>query len=241
MFQTHVNQQPALGVEGDFAGNNPRASALPPVGGAFKVAAAQTVRVGYFAWGANDGLVYSSLAAAAAVGGAQIGFVARPPNEPSALITAFLGESVMTLQAGTPCTLMRAGDYYVQLPGADPGEAVFAVEATGAPSLVDDASTIATGFTAVSQAKVNAVTAATTTIAVDTGIMTIATVASGVVEVGQRVTGTGVPVNTYITAQLSGAVGGAGDYQTNSLNRAAVAAFTATMIQGGLAKMTTWT
>jgi len=40
-----------------------------------------------------------------------------------------------------------------------------------------------------------------------------------------------------VTAQLTGAAGGAGTYQTSSVHRAAVAAFTATLVQGGLAKI----
>jgi hypothetical protein len=70
--------------------------------------------------------------------------------------------------------------------------------------------------------------------------MTVAVVASGVFEVGQRVTGTGVPSGVFITAQLTGVAGGAGTYQTNSYNRAAVAAFTATAVQGNLAKITSY-
>lgn len=236
-FQTYVKSQPAPAVEGDFASTNPRSSVVPSVAGAWKVAPGQSVRVGYFAWGDSaTGLVYSSLAAAGT--DPVIGFVARQPNEPSALITAFLGESIMTLQAGMPCTLLQTGDYWAALIGAAANDAVFAVEATGAPSLVDDATTIATGFVAGSAAPVNGVTAATTTIAAQTGIMTVVTQASGVNEVGQRVTGAGVAANTYITAQLTGTPGGAGTYQTNSINRAAVAAFTATMVQGTLAKIT---
>lgn len=235
-FQKHVNQQPAPAVEGDFASTNPLASIVQTVAGGYKVAAGQSVRVGYFAWAGADGLIYSSAAAAGA--GAQVGFVGRQANEPSALITAFLGESIMTLQAGTPCTLFDMGDFWASVQGGAAGDAVFAVNTTGAPSLVDDATTDPTGFTLMSPAKVNAVTANTTTIAANTGIMTIATVSSGVVEAGQRVTGTGVPAETYIEAQLTGTVGGAGTYQTNSRNRAAVAAFAATMIQGGLAKIT---
>lgn len=235
-FQRSVKSDPAPGVAGDFASNNPRSSVVPPVSGAYVVGDA-SVRVGYFAWGANDGKVYSSLTAATTAGNPVLGFVARQPNIPAALITTFLGESVMTLQVGQPVTLMSAGDYWADLPGADPGEGVFALATTGAPSLVDDATTEPTGFAAASQAKVNAVTAATTTIAVNTGIMTVATVSSGVIEAGQRVTGTGVPAETYITAQLTGTSGGAGTYQTNSYNRAAVAAFAATMVQGTLCKI----
>lgn len=235
-FQRVVNREPAPAVAGDFASNNPRTSLVPPVDSGF-VAGDANVRVGYFAWGANDGKVYSSLAAAAAVGGAQIGFVGRQPNEPSALITTFLAESIMTLQIGLPVTLQSSGDYWIDLPAVDPNDAIFALATTGAPSLVDDATTEPTGFTGASQSKVNAVTAATTTIAANTGVMTIATVSSGVVEAGQRVTGTGVPFGTFIQYQISGTPGGAGDYQTNSLQRAAVAAFAATMVQGTLAKI----
>jgi len=235
-FQRVINREPSPAVAGDFASNNPRTSLVPPVESGF-VAGDANVRIGYFAWGANDGKVYSSLAAATSAGGPHIGFVARQPNEPSALITTFLAESVMTLQIGLPVTLQSSGDYYIDLPAVDPADAVFALATTGAPSLVDDASTEPTGFTGASQSKVNAVTAATTTIAVNTGVMTIATVASGVVEAGQRVTGTGVPAQTYIEYQISGTPGGAGDYQTNSRNRAVVAAFTATMVQGTLAKI----
>jgi hypothetical protein len=234
-FQRVINQQPALAVAGDFASNNPMSSVLPPVDTGFVVAAAQAVTVGYFAWGGVDGKVYSSAAAAGA--GAKIGFVARQPNEPSALITTFLGESVMTLQAGMPCTLMAGGDFWIDLAAVDPADVIFAVNTTGAPSLVDDATTDPTGFTGSSVSKVNAVSDAATTIAVTTGIMTVAVVASGVLEAGQRVTGTGVPFGTYIERQLTGAAGAAGTYQTNSRNRAAVAAFTATMVQGTLAIM----
>lgn len=238
-FQKTVLQQLAPAVEGDFASTNPRSAIPPVVGAAWKVAAGQSVRVGFFAWGGADGLVYSSQAAAAAVtpgGTPVIGFVARLPNEPSVLITTFLAESGMLLNVGMPCTLQSNGDYWAALIGAAFGSVVFAVNTTGAPSLIDDATTDPTGFVANSAAPVNAVTAATTTIAAQTGIMTIATVSSGVVVVGQRVTGTGVAANTYITAQISG-TGGAGTYQTNSVNRAAVAAFAATMIQGNLAKI----
>ncbi len=233
-FQKIVNQQPAPAVAGDFASNNPRTSLVPAVEAGL-VAGDANVRVGYFAWAANDGKVYSSLAAATTAGGPTIGFVGRQPNIPSALITTFLAESIMTLQVGMPVTLQTSGDYWVDLAAIDPGDAIFALATTGAPSLVDDSTTEPTGFAGASQSKVNAVTAATTTIAVTTGIMTIATMASGVVEAGQRVTGTGVPAGTKILYQISGTVGGAGAYQTNSYNRAAVAAFTATMIQGDLA------
>lgn len=235
-FQRVINQQPAPAVQGDFASNNPFASILSPVEQGLQVAAGQAVTVGYFAWAGVDGKVYSS--AAAAGEGAVLGFVGRQANIPASLITEFLGESRLTLLAGMGCTLFSAGDFWTTLKGADPGDVIYAVAATGAPTL-DDASAANpdTGFVAASQSKVDAVTANTTTIAANTGIMTIATLASGVVEAGQKVTGTGVPAETYIVRQLTGSAGAAGTYQTNSYNRAAVSAFTATMTQGSLIKI----
>lgn len=235
-FQRVINQQPAVAVDGDFASNNPMASVLSPVEAGLVVAAAQLVTVGYFAWAGVDGKVYSSAAAAGA--GAVLGFVGRQANIPSVLITEFLGEARMTLIAGMPCTLFSAGDFWTTLKGADPGDAIYAVATTGQPTL-DDASAANpdTGYVAASAAAADAVTANTTTIAVTTGIMTVATMVSGTIVAGQKVTGTGVPVETYIERQIGGTPGGAGTYQTNSRNRAAVTAFAATMTQGGRIKI----
>lgn len=237
-FQRTVKNQPAPAVEGDFASNNPIASLVPPIEGAYTVGDAN-VRIGYFAWGANDGKVYSSLAGATAAGGPIIGFVARQPNIPAAMITAFLGESIMTLQVGREVTLMSAGDYYANLPGATPGAGVFALATTGAPSLIDDATTEPTGFASLNTTLVDVVTAATSTIAVNTGILTVVTVSSGGnnIQAGDKVTGAGVPDETYVVRQLTGTAGGAGTYQTNSVNRAAVAAAAFTFHQGTLAKI----
>lgn len=238
MFQAVINSQPALGVAGDFASTNPRSSFVPGVGGAYKVAAGQTVRIGYFAFGnPNTGLVYSTLAGAGGAAVAVIGLVGRQANEPSVGITTFLAETSMILNDGREVTLMRSGDYYIDLPAVAAGVSIFALATTGAPSLVDDATTEPTGFVAASTSKANAVSDATATIAVTTGILTLSAPASGVYEANQRVTGTGVPAYTYIERQLTGGAGGAGTYQTNSRNRAAVAAFTATLIQGGLVKI----
>lgn len=234
-FQRVINQQPAPAVAGDFASNNPRTSVVPPVESGFVVAAAQAVTCGFFAWGGSDGKVYSS-AAGVPAGGSSLGFVGRQANIPSVLITAFLAEAKMTLNDGMPATLLNGGEYWAALQGGAIGDPVYAVAATGAPSLSAAAGANPdTGFKLASTAPVDAVSNAATTIAAVTGIMTVAVVASGVLAVGQRVTGVGVPDQTYITKQLTGAAGAAGTYQTSSLGRAAVAAFTATMVQGNLA------
>lgn len=241
-FQKVVYQNPAPGVEGDWAGNNPRASLPPVVPGAYKVAAGQTVRVGYFGFAGLDGLVYSSLAAATAVGLAGIGFVQRSSNEPSALITAFLGESVMTLEKGLPCTLITAGDVYANFPaGVLPNLPVYALAATGQPTTTAAGNTQST-FKTASVARAPAVTDATTTIDAETGLLTVGAMAGGSppIQINDRVTGTGVPAFTFVTSQVSGTPGGAGVYMTNLRNQPAVAAFTATMVQGTLAKLTSF-
>ena len=53
-FQTRVNLYNPLGVEGDFASANPRATALTPEGGAL-IAGSSGVTIGKFAWIEVDG------------------------------------------------------------------------------------------------------------------------------------------------------------------------------------------
>lgn len=235
-FQRVINREPAYGVAGDFASNNPRSSIVPPVNSGFVAAPAQSINLGYFAWGAGTGLVYSSLGGAGA--NPSLGLVGRPANEPADVITAYLADSSMLVNDGQSLTLFNSGDYWVTLPGATVGATVYADATTGAPTLTDNSGANPdTGFKCASAAPVNAVTNAATTIAVGTGIMTVAVVASGVITEGQFVTGTGVPFGVKILSQLSGGAGGAGTYQTDNYNRAAVAATTITMTAGTVAKI----
>lgn len=69
------------------------------------------------------------------------------------------------------------------------------------------------------------VASATGVIAVTTGILTISSHVSGTWEVGQIITGTGVPANTYITALIGGS-GGNGTYQTNIITAVSSTAMT---------------
>lgn len=93
-----------------------------------------------------------------------------------------------------------------------------------------------TGFLWASDTTVDAVTTASAAIAAGTGVLTIGAMASGTVEVGQNISGTGVPNNLFIVSQLTGTPGGAGTYQLNYIGPA-VATFTATLSQGKLAKI----
>ena len=96
-----------------------------------------------------------------------------------------------------------------------------------------------TVFTVASTAAAN-VTTATSSIAV-TGILTTGGATSGgAIQVGDLVSGTGVPANTFITAQLTGTTGaGSGaTYQTTAA--AVVTSATFTYSQGQLGKITSW-
>ena len=105
MFQTSVNVQPAIGVAGDFASANPRATVLAGPGAL--VAGAGGVTVGCFAWAANG--VVSSTGA-----GPVTGFVHR---EQQALITSYLQEASNAIPQGFPVTLHSAGDFLVKNTG----------------------------------------------------------------------------------------------------------------------------
>lgn len=72
-----------------------------------------------------------------------------------------------------------------------------------------------------------------------TGVLTVSAVASGALDAGQRVTGTGVPNGTKIVGQLTGGAGGTGTYRVNTgglvlTGRAMVGS------NGHLAKISTW-
>jgi hypothetical protein len=242
-FQSFVTQQLPPAQPGDFASMNPRSVALTAIAGGlpgtpgFRVAASQSVTVGYFAWGAPaTGLTYSSAAGAGA--GAVIGFIAQ---EQQTVITAFLGQDRMTIEAGFPVTLFTRGDFWANVAGLPvvAGAAIFAVNTTGQPSTVDDSTTDPTGYVAATSAIAD-VTTATSTIAADTGVLTTGGAASANnIQVGMTVTGTGIPANTFILAQLSGTAGaGSGaTYQTN-YQGPAVASATFTYSQGNLVKIT---
>lgn len=245
-FQTFVTQQQPIGQPGDIASQNPRAVAitsqnrngLPQTPGA-RVAASQSVTVGYFAWlNPSTGLVYSSEAAAGA--GSVIGFVGG--DQLQTVITEFLGQRRMTIEAGFPVTLFTAGDFRAEIAGLPvaPGDPIYAVLTTGEPTTDDDSgNTAPTGYVAATAVPA-APTSATSTIAAGTGILTMGGAPSAAIVVpGMNVSGTGVPANVFIVAQLTGTAGGSAGatFQTN-YQGPAVTSTTFTYSQGTLATIT---
>lgn len=206
-FQTRVNRYLPLGVEGDFASANPRASVLTSEGGL--IAGPAGVTVGRFAWIMADGKTVTNFAQGARK---PDGFVRRSID---ALITQYLGEFSNLIPGGFPVTLFDAGDFLVKVRGAQSAVngAVFASYADGtavagaAPAGTTGTGSIGATFTATATGNQLAVTAVT-----------------GVLSIGDTISGTGVPAGTTIIA--GPAAGGAGTYTTSVVTTAAAATVT---------------
>lgn len=206
-FQTRVNRYLPLGVEGDFASANPRASVLTSEGGL--IAGPAGVTVGRFAWVMADGKTVTNFAQGARK---PDGFVRRSID---ALITQYLGEFSNLIPGGFPVTLFDAGDFLVKVRGAQSAVngAVYASYADGtavagaAPAGTTGTGSIGATFTATATGNQLAVTAVT-----------------GVLSIGDTISGTGVPAGTTIIA--GPAAGGAGTYTTSVVTTAAAATVT---------------
>ena len=184
-FQSSVNQQPAPGIEGGRASDNPISSVV----GSF-VANSAGVRVGSFAW-VTGGTAYSYNYANAL----PAGFVM---NSQQAFITTWKGRSSMVIPSGVPVQIFDRGDFWAYSLYADAavGQKVFANVFTGKIMPA----------TAGSFPALPAGTTGTITASFATNVMT-PTAGSVYIAVGMLVSGAGVPPNTYIEAQLTGSAG----------------------------------
>ena len=210
-FQTTVNLYNPIGVEGDFASRNPRAVALTPNGGAF-VAGPNGVNIGNFAWIANDGVTVNSFATGAV---APSGYVHR---DQQGLLTQYLQAAGMLIPPGFPVTLMVAGDFVDLIAGgtaAVSGSACYARYSDGA-LFIGSAPSGATGTGSIGA----------TFTATGTGTSLAVTSVTGLISIGDTISGTGVPAGTTILAQVSGTTGGAGTYTTSVATTASAATVT---------------
>lgn len=156
-----VNNDLPLAIQGDFASINPRSAVI--AGEAGLVAGAGGVTVAAFGWIQADGRTV--LNAPASGTPAPDGFIHR---EQQALITTYLAEYSMTIQAGFGMGMMRSGDYYVlSATAAVKGNKVFASTTTGAITYGAAGATIA-GY--VETDFIVTVAAAANTLAVMTGL-----------------------------------------------------------------------
>ena len=185
-----------------------------------------------------DGSVYADDAGASAVGA-------------SAMTGSLANTGILTIGALTGT--VRVGQ--VLSGGAAPAGVAILSQLSGAPGGIGTYQTsklgvvlaaltamvlsdaVETDFSVDSPAFVDAVFTADIDAA---GVMTVTAVASGVLVPGQLLSGVGVPPNTTILSQLSGADGGTGDYLTNLTVGPVITSRTITGSQGQLAKISTW-
>jgi hypothetical protein len=191
-FQQTVNLQQAAAVAGDFASTNPRATFVGHEG--TLVAGSNGVTIARFAWANANGVVSNA--------GQTVptGFVHR--EQGSALITSYLSETSLLIPQGFGVTLFKTGDFWAVSDAAvTVGQKVFANVANGTIRSAAAGGTIE-GFSA--------------TASFATNVMTVTAVGSGTINVGDKVTSSGVTDGTYITAQLTGTPGGTGTYQLST-------------------------
>lgn len=212
MFQQKVNLTQSLGVVGDFASANPRASEVAGPGAL--VAGPNGCKVGLFAWISGNQVNNTGA-------GAPDGFIGRAQQ---ALMMTFNSQYGMTIPAGMPVTVFNAGDFLCRNDGtaatarrlavyADLGDGKASSGASNAPASAAFTGSIAANI-AASTCSITANTFLTSTISGTT--MTVGSIGAGAVFPGQILTGTNVSAGTTVIAQLTGAtVGGAGTYQVS--------------------------
>jgi hypothetical protein len=125
-FQTRINDDLPVAVEGAFSTSNPYESVF--AGDNKFTAGAAGPFVGRFGWALNS----TGVVTAAQPGGANtIGFVGLESNVP--LITGFIADSGLQMAQGQEVTLYRRGDFYARFAVAPViDQKVFADVLTGA-------------------------------------------------------------------------------------------------------------
>lgn len=213
-FQTQVYSSSAPAVAGDFASLNPYASFDAGPGGL--VAGNGGVTIGRFAWvypplDPNDtGKLVQNYGS-----GSPDGFVHRAQQ---GLITQYLANAGMLIQEGYQMAIMRGGDFWVKNDGeaaAQHGMLCWAKHSDG---------TAAFGATAPGEAEITASIAAQTTTftgSITGNILTVTELVSGTIGIGAILTGgTGMIDGTMVIEQISGTVGGVGEYYVSNANLA---------------------
>ena len=208
-FQQTVFNQPAQGVAGDRASQNPIATFDAGPGGL--VADASGITIGYFAWVSppTDPDGTPSWATQVNGSGNVAGLVY---NWTQALNTVFLSDAGMVIPQGLPVALATQGDFWVVNNGSTEavvGQKAFATFGTGAVSFAAAGTT-----TAASTATGSSIAASTFSVtgSIQNDILTVTAVGSGTVVRGGTISGTGITGSPQIASQLSGTTGGIGVY-----------------------------
>jgi hypothetical protein len=206
-FQNTVNAQPAVAVEGDFAGANPWANVLAGPGAVIASGSPRFCIVAHFAWLLElSGVAVGTFRNEA---DAKLGFLRRDQMAP---LQTFLADASLLVLPGQQVTLFDQGSFWMRFEdGAASGQKVYALSADGSAYCdVTGSDTSTADFTGAIDAQ---------------GVLTASSV-TGQIGNGDYVTGASVPAGTAILAQLSGTPGAAGTYQTSHLGVVASSAMT---------------
>lgn len=210
-YQQQVYNQPAQGVAGDRASQNPIASYDAGPGGL--VAGPGGVTVGRFAWVTNPSDPNGAGKIANSFGSGNVSGLCY--NDTQALDTQFLSDGTMVIPEGLPLALMIQGDWWVVNDGPsevlvgmkayadfDSGKISFAAAGSPQTAATATGSTIAPETFSV-------------TASINDDIMTVTAVGSGTVVNGAVISGTGIPSGVQVAQQLTGTPGGIGTYLLN--------------------------
>ena len=217
-FQQFVTLYPAVGVWGGRASNNPTATV--DAGQGNFAAGASGVTVGKFGWQVLTPLTGRAVINSFSPTAPAIpdGFVG---NEQQALITTWLAQSGLVVPAGYPVTLYNRGDFwaksvygpvtigqkvYANLFSGDVLGGVTGLNATGLPTTATGSASSVTATTTAGSYSIN-----------------VTAVASGVLAVGQQISGPGLTGGIYYIDSLGSGTGNTGTY---NLSAPAVAAST---------------
>ena len=206
-FQTRVNQYNPLGVEGDFASANPRATALTPDGAAF-VAGPNGVTIGNFAWIAPDGRTITNQGQYPAQ---PDGYVGR---EQQGLLTEYLQAAGTLIPPGFAVTLFRTGDFKDKNAGPSSITRQSTLYASYLDGSLQTAAGTAGSVTATlgstNTGSLGATFTGTASVASTTLVVTAVT---GLISIGDTVSGSGIiDAPTIVSQNAGGTVGGAGTY-----------------------------
>jgi hypothetical protein len=221
-FQGSVNSANPIAVEGDFASANPRATALT-VGfdaNGFQtsglIAGPNGVTIGQFAWLAADGVTVNNYPSTNG-SGKPLGFVHR---DQQGLLTNYLQAAGTLIPPGFPVTVMTEGDFFDLIAGGSAavyGSACYARYSDGALFV----GSIPTGGSGT-----GSIGATFTASAGSPSTQLVVTAVTGLISIGDTVSGTGIPAGTTILSQVSGTAGGAGTYVLSAANTASAATVT---------------
>ena len=204
-FQQTVNVQLGFGIPGSLYDDGPIRCApyeLVSASAAYNVIGATAFTVTSGDSGNNSG---SAIAAAGGTG-TFAGILMNSKLYATSGTSAGALNPTMTLPNYTVAELLTMGDIIVALPGpASIGDIIGYDTTTGRLSSYP------------------ATTAFTGAMTGTTGVLTVSAVASGQIQVGQLISGTGIPPGTYITANGSGN-GYTGTYSTNYTSVTAIGA-----------------